>query len=215
MTWVAFEPTIPASEQAQTVSACLRPLGYRDRLVADCGLENGVRFTAKAGVSPPLHPNWLCSPQKLLCKGYDEYCLDVSGLRLKLTVRLHLKMHEHCHHEDCHHFRFCHYRYNRCWHQLNHCCCYYCYYAFQNVTSLSGRLPTAAARVRVHVRSCGICGAQSDTGAGFLRVFRFPLPTLIPPTAPQSSLSSIIRGWYSRPVSGRRTKWTHTPPKEN
>jgi hypothetical protein len=35
-------------------------------------------------------------------------------------------------------------------------------------------------------RSCGICGAQSGTGAGFLRVFRFPLPILIPPTAPYS-----------------------------
>jgi hypothetical protein len=45
----------------------------------------------------------------------------------------------------------------------------------------------------------------------FLRVLRFPLPILIPPTAPHSS---IIRGWYNRPNSGRRTKWTqshHTP----
>jgi hypothetical protein len=32
--------------------------------------------------------------------------------------------------------------------------------------------------------SCGICGGQSGTGAGFLRVLRFPLPILIPPTAP-------------------------------
>jgi hypothetical protein len=40
-------------------------------------------------------------------------------------------------------------------------------------------------RVRARVRSCGICGGQSDTGAGFLRVLRFPLP-LIPSTAAHS-----------------------------
>jgi hypothetical protein len=45
-------------------------------------------------------------------------------------------------------------------------------------------------------------------GAGFLRVLRSPLLILIPPTAPQSP-SSVIRGWYNRSNSGRRTKWTH------
>jgi hypothetical protein len=64
-------------------------------------------------------------------------------------------------------------------------------------------------------RSCKICGGQNDTGAGFLLVFRFPLPILIPLTAPQSS--SIIRGWYNKPNIGGRTKWTQsvTPPQEN
>jgi hypothetical protein len=45
-------------------------------------------------------------------------------------------------------------------------------------------LPTAAARV--HVRAaCGVCGGQSGTGAGFLRVLRFPL-SIIPPNSPLS-----------------------------
>jgi hypothetical protein len=45
-------------------------------------------------------------------------------------------------------------------------------------------LPTAAARVRVRA-ACGVCGAQSGTGAGFLRVLQFPLP-IIPPISPSS-----------------------------
>jgi hypothetical protein len=48
---------------------------------------------------------------------------------------------------------------------------------------------------------------DSGAGAGFLRVLRFPLPILIPPTAPHSS---IIRGWYNRPTSGRNAKWTQS-----
>jgi hypothetical protein len=45
--------------------------------------------------------------------------------------------------------------------------------------------------VRARVWSCGICGGQSGTGAGFLRVLRFPLPIFIPTIAPQSPSSSI------------------------
>jgi hypothetical protein len=52
--------------------------------------------------------------------------------------------------------------------------------------------PTAAARVRVRVWSC-------NAEAGFVRVLRFPLPVFIPPISPQSP-SSIIWGWYNRPV---------------
>jgi hypothetical protein len=58
--------------------------------------------------------------------------------------------------------------------------------------AVSRQLPTVAARVRSQVRSRGICGKQSGTGACFLRVLRFPLPILIPPTTPHSS--SIIWG---------------------
>jgi hypothetical protein len=76
--------------------------------------------------------------------------------------------------------------------------------------AVSCRLFTAAARVPAQVRLFGICNGQSGTGAGFLRVFRFPLPILIPSTAPHSS--SSIRVWYNRPVSGRNTKWTQSHP---
>jgi hypothetical protein len=70
--------------------------------------------------------------------------------------------------------------------------------------AVSRRLPTAAAWVRTQVRSCEVCGTQSGTRAGFLPIHQFPLPILIPPTALHSS--SISRGWYNRPNSGRRTK---------
>jgi hypothetical protein len=49
------------------------------------------------------------------------------------------------------------------------------------------------------VKSCGIFGRQSGTGAGFLRVLRFPLPVFIPPIAPQSP-TSIIWSWYNRTI---------------
>jgi hypothetical protein len=49
--------------------------------------------------------------------------------------------------------------------------------------TISGLISTAAAQFRAQIRSCGICGGQSSTGADFLRVFRFPLPILIAPSA--------------------------------
>jgi hypothetical protein len=69
----------------------------------------------------------------------------------------------------------------------------------------------AAARVPSQVRSCGIYGVQSGTGAGFPRALPFLLPILIPQPAPHSA-SSIIRAWYSRPNSGQRAKWTQAHP---
>jgi hypothetical protein len=50
--------------------------------------------------------------------------------------------------------------------------------------AVSRWLPTAAARVRVRVAG-GVFGGRSGTGAGFLRVLRFPLP-IIPPISPSS-----------------------------
>jgi hypothetical protein len=47
-------------------------------------------------------------------------------------------------------------------------------------------LPTAVAWVQTRVWSSGICGGQSGTGAGFLRVLRFPLSIFIPPNSPSS-----------------------------
>jgi hypothetical protein len=69
--------------------------------------------------------------------------------------------------------------------------------------AVSLRLPNAAARVREQVRLFGLCGGQSGIGAGLLQVLRFSQLILIPPTAPHSS-STIIQGWYSRPLSCQR-----------
>jgi hypothetical protein len=65
---------------------------------------------------------------------------------------------------------------------------------------VSRRRPTARARVRAQVRSCGICGVQSGTGAGFLRV----------PTAPHSSGAGIIGQLVADVPSGLSV----TPPQE-
>jgi hypothetical protein len=79
--------------------------------------------------------------------------------------------------------------------------------------AVSRRLHTAAVRIWPLVRSCGIYGGQSGTGAGFLWVLRFPLPILIPPTVPHS-YPSIIQSWYNWPISDRRTKWTQSHPTQ-
>jgi hypothetical protein len=49
--------------------------------------------------------------------------------------------------------------------------------------AVSRWLPTAATGVHVEA-GCGACGGQSGTGAGFLRVLRFPLLIIISPISP-------------------------------
>jgi hypothetical protein len=63
-------------------------------------------------------------------------------------------------------------------------------------------------RFELGVRSSGICGGQSGTDTGSRQIFWLPLPLPIQPTA---AYSSIIRGRYSRPNSGRRIEWTVSP----
>jgi hypothetical protein len=59
---------------------------------------------------------------------------------------------------------------------------------------------------RLHLQSkriltaCGVCGGQSGTGAGFLRVLRFPLP-IISPISPAS--------WPDRFIPGESAPGTH------
>jgi hypothetical protein len=81
---------------------------------------------------------------------------------------------------------------------------------------VSRRLPNTVARVRAQVSHVGFVVIKVELWAGILRVLRFPLPIVIPPTAPRSSSSSIIRGWYNGSNSGQSTKWTqsHLPPQE-
>jgi hypothetical protein len=46
------------------------------------------------------------------------------------------------------------------------------------------------------VRSCGFCGGQSGTRAGFLQVCQFHLQILIPPTSPYSLIIDVIYSQY-------------------
>jgi hypothetical protein len=85
--------------------------------------------------------------------------------------------------------------------------CFTCNSQSEWLTSGKGRAITQAVsrRLPTAVRRWGFCGGQSGTRSDFLLVLLFPIPILILPTAPHSF---FIRGWYSRPNSGRRTKWT-------
>jgi hypothetical protein len=82
---------------------------------------------------------------------------------------------------DCRFFRnvdIC--KTTRCHNSENHSNINFNRYESRDVAQAVSRwLPTAAARVRVRA-ACGVCSGQSGTGAGFLRVLRFPLP-IIPP----------------------------------
>jgi hypothetical protein len=65
--------------------------------------------------------------------------------------------------------------------------------------AVSRRLPTAAARVRARSRVMWDLWRTKVTGAGFLRVLRFPLP-LIPLTASHPSSGAGILGQIVGPV---------------
>jgi hypothetical protein len=45
----------------------------------------------------------------------------------------------------------------------------------------------------------GICGGQSGSGTGFLRIFVFLLSVFISPNA--TFLCSVTRGWHSSPLT--------------
>jgi hypothetical protein len=80
----------------------------------------------------------------------------------------------------------------------------------RELTTVSNQLLTLAARVLSEVSSCGICGRQSDTGAGFHKVFLFPLSILIAQNA--TILSSVIRDWDSgsfQPDTKRLSRFHH------
>jgi hypothetical protein len=79
--------------------------------------------------------------------------------------------------------------------------------------AVSPRLPTTTNRVRCQARKRGICGGQNNDRAGSLRVFRLPLPTILPLTAPYTS-SSTIWGCYNKQNSDRRTKWIQSRPTQ-
>jgi hypothetical protein len=66
----------------------------------------------------------------------------------------------------------------------------------------SHRFPTTTAQVRAQVKSCGVCGGQSGTEAGFLRVLRFVLPILIQLSAPHSSSGAGIIGQMVADITG-------------
>jgi hypothetical protein len=53
---------------------------------------------------------------------------------------------------------------------------------FASVGSLSQK--ETLSQVQSQVKSFGICSGKIDIEASFLRILRFPLPILIPPTAP-------------------------------
>jgi hypothetical protein len=72
------------------------------------------------------------------------------------------------------------------------------------VWAVSRRLSSTQAEDRAQVRSRGVCGRQRSSAADFLGVLQFFQPH-IPPTSPHLT-SPIIRSWYNRPKSGRRTK---------
>jgi hypothetical protein len=74
--------------------------------------------------------------------------------------------------------------------------------------AVSGRPPTAEARVRSRVGPCGICGGQNGTGTGLPRVLRFSPVNFIPPVPHYLGGGDILFlfistiGLHSKPPQG-------------
>jgi hypothetical protein len=72
------------------------------------------------------------------------------------------------------------------------------------------RFHTASARIRARVRSCGVCGGLSGTGAVFLLILQFPLAIRIPPIAtksPSSGAGTIGQIMFAVPSGLSLTPW--------
>jgi hypothetical protein len=72
--------------------------------------------------------------------------------------------------------------------------------------AVTRRLSTAVARFDPRSSHVGFVVDNVALGHVFFEYFGFPANSHSTDCSPHSS--SIIRGWYTRPVSGRRTKWT-------
>jgi hypothetical protein len=71
------------------------------------------------------------------------------------------------------------------------------YILWEYTSNLGRAIAQAVSRgLRAPVRSCGICGVQRGTRAGFLRVLGFPLPILTPSTASYSSSGAGTVGQF-------------------
>jgi hypothetical protein len=68
----------------------------------------------------------------------------------------------------------------------------------QAVTRL---LPIVAASVRSQIRRCGICGRQSGTGVGLLRVLPFSMPSTEPPILNHFIIEAIYCNGFDQCVA--------------
>jgi hypothetical protein len=66
---------------------------------------------------------------------------------------------------------------------------------------VSRLLPTTKAQARAQVKSVGFLD-KAALGQGFSECVGLSRQSFIPPTAPQSSSSSIIQCWYNTPIRG-------------